>query len=377
MLHSDIIFMFLSTIVKKEFFFDTRAVVAHRSWGRRETLIYVVEGDDAAAARWAGCPAHDVGVAGAPLRKCLGEPPVLLAPGCTSKYYGAPGPCCKYDYGVAWFARSTLAASARFFVFADDDVWFSSSGFRDLLSRYPDPATTAFALHPDGYRAIWGHPECRHDPKTGDWGIRSGWHQPAVLSIAAVHALANQSAAGVMTAICAAYGITHDVGFGVLLWQNEVLVGGFGRCAARQSTEPALKDAQVVVHGARAPTKANERYLNHSALTAFFEDRGWNGSACYAKHAKVIGQLDRLNGVRETRWFARGGEGIFSPEDCAVEQNAVFRARNESERTCWCGDRNIGGAWPKTKECRGSCPPGRRRLSEECATRGWCRLATT
>ena len=30
MLHSDIIFMFLSTIVKKEFFFDTRAVVAHR-----------------------------------------------------------------------------------------------------------------------------------------------------------------------------------------------------------------------------------------------------------------------------------------------------------------------------------------------------------
>ena len=134
MLHSDIIFMFLSTIVKKEFFFDTRAVVAHRSWGRRETLIYVVEGDDAAAARWAGCPSHDLGVAGAPLRKCLGEPPVLLAPGCTSKYYGAPGPCCKYDYGVAWFARSTLAASARFFVFADDDVWFSGQEKSDSRS---------------------------------------------------------------------------------------------------------------------------------------------------------------------------------------------------------------------------------------------------
>ena len=135
-----------------------------------------------------------------------------------------------------------------------------------------------------------------------------------------------------MTAICAAYGITHDVGFGVLLWQNEVLVGGFGRCAARQSTEAALKDAQVVVHGARAPTKAKERYLNHSALTAFFEDRGWNGSACYAKHAKVVGQLVGL--ATMARYVYRGAAVVLAadyfPTACLGRLDRVSRRVHNS-----------------------------------------------
>ena len=399
----DVVWMLISTVAKKEWFFETRAVLAHQSWGRHETLIYVVEETEQTVKRWSGCRAVDMGVPEAPLHKCVGEPAVVLARGCTSRYYGAEGPCCKYDVAVDWFRRSALFGEARYLVFADDDVFFAP-GFRAMLAEYPDPESVAFALHPDGYRAIWGHPECQYvapaarakvpgigadgkfyesGAQAGVWGIRSGWFQPAVLSKAAVVALANSTGATTaMRDVCALYGITHDVGFGVLLWELELDVGDFRACAAHESDEHKLRD-YVVVHGARARQRPDHKFLNHTALASLFEARGWNGTACVAAHRKTIGGLDTLQGVRETAWFrdrANGTGGHFGPADCAAEQNARRRDSGGGELTCWCPNGRVGGPWPKDKWCRDACPPLKRRrrlaaredLAESCGGRRWC-----
>ena len=58
----DVVWMLISTVAKKEWFFETRAVLAHQSWGRHETLIYVVEETEQTVKRWSGCRAVDMGV---------------------------------------------------------------------------------------------------------------------------------------------------------------------------------------------------------------------------------------------------------------------------------------------------------------------------
>lgn len=102
--------MLLSTVARDEFYFKTRAVLAHQTWAKHEHVIYVVEETEASTARWGGCahirPAGD----DAPLYKCAEEPSVLLAPGCTDDYWGAAGPCCKYDFAVDWFAPVSPAS---------------------------------------------------------------------------------------------------------------------------------------------------------------------------------------------------------------------------------------------------------------------------
>lgn len=385
----DIVFMLIGTVVRDDWFIETRAILAHQSWARREAAIYVVEDDAAARRRFARCPSTDQGVPGAPLYRCLGEPSVLLAPGCTNLYYGAKGPCCKYDAAVHWFRRSPLFDRASFLVFGDDDVFFRVAGLAAALATFPDPKKTPYALHPDGFRPLWGHPECKHPDKRcrgrardapacdAGFGLNSGWFQPAIFSVAAVARLANASARRGLEAICADWEVTHDVALGVLLWQVEMAVGSLTRCAGQAHDGLAkLTDAVVMVHGARVD-RVNRRgaraeSTNHTALQRFYDERCWSGAACAAD-----GIVEPLRGVEATAWYrnaSRAPTDDFAPEDCAREQNAKRRARNETAiADCWC-EPGPGGVWPHTKPCRAACP-GRdrpRRLDADCGGRRWC-----
>lgn len=390
----DIVFMLIETVVREEWFFSTRAIPAHASWGRREIAVYVVEETKYSIERWRGCTATDVGVAGHVLHRCVGEPLVLLAPGCTDAYYGAAGPCCKYDFAVSWFRRSSLFERSKWFVFADDDVFFRVHPLVEALGRFPDPAETAYVLNTDGYRPIWGHPECDTTriaddgegclPPEKGFVLKSGWFQPMLASKRAVETLAILGANKTTSRICDAWKITHDVGLGVLLWQVGMPVGSLSKCAgqADRGLEKLRRDV-VFVHGARVERRPrgknpDEGFHNHTALQRFFDEK------CFSGPCNAPARLEALSGVQATAWFQNGSTAIFEPEDCAREQNAARLARNRPRNDgCWCARGDLP-PWPDSRACSRECidekqANRRRRLGGRpalCAGRGWCERRT-
>lgn len=257
------------------------------------------------------------------------------------------------------FARSTLFSRSKFLIFGDDDVYFRVEGLRKLLGAYPDPEATAYAIHPDRSRAIYDHPECERSPSRHgqEWGLVSGYFQPAILSRAAVSLLADPSAHRALTRICDAYAVSHDVGLGVLFWQLELAVADVDRCASSGSTG-TLKNKYVMVHEARVLPGWSKKPPSKAEPPRSFADLDQVYSNASAWSGCSQGRLYNLSGVGDTEWSRRADRGpfdVFGPEDCAREQNAILAARGQHPKTCWCSATRARHAWPRSDACRAEC----------------------
>ncbi len=309
-------------------YFDERLLAGAQTWGRDfPSLTYSLGvgngAGDAEAAKLFGAGRHgDVlcrpaGPARAAAAAAAGDEPdaaslprrVLCAPGggarpfavlqfpnCSGEYYGARGPCCRCQESMRWVlpllagasnasaaaaaedwaaaddetAAAAAAASAgppgsyKWFVFADDDVYFRAPALVAMLSRLdaarPLALTAAHALRgfAPGMKGHWGWLGEQGCGGSDDCAMAFPWMNVAILSAAAVRGFARALDARALAAQCAHFKMTHDAGLGLLAWMHAtpiVLLGGYGGAPKFMDSKPpasaAAARALVGAHGLR------------------------------------------------------------------------------------------------------------------------------
>ena len=283
----EILFLMMSTTNKltSPFFnWETRAIPSHRTWGHGLRLMYVMEDNELARQRFSrdACVAHRTGDHAFALVKCVGEPPVVLTPRCNGNYYGAEGPCCKFDEAINFvFNSSGLWQSSagggapdgaephrheqpeiKWLVFSDDDMYYRPAPLARLLSETGDPSVPRI-FAPDKYYPLYGHEQrCKGV-------VWTSWMQPIFLNRAAVEQLAPAAAKFGTVATCAAFKVTHDVGVGVVVWMygmTKHMIPNY----ADNSELRLIKNSSLMVHGVRDDPK----HLNFSTVHAHFARHG-------------------------------------------------------------------------------------------------------
>ena len=147
-------------------------------------------------------------------------------PNCSGEYYGARGPCCRCQESMRWVmphlagasANASAAAAAedwgddgaaadpraaayKWFVFADDDVYFRAPALVAMLSRLdaetPLALTAAHALRgfAPGMKGHWGWLGEQGCGGSDDCAMAFPWMNAAILSAAAVRASRARGAA--------------------------------------------------------------------------------------------------------------------------------------------------------------------------------------
>ena len=92
--------------------------------------------------------------------------------------------------------------------------------------------------------------------------------QPLALSAGALPAVSRATSARGAAATCRAFGVTHDVGVGVLLWMFNLTKHMLPNYADNSwPPERYLRPETLMVHGVRADSK----HANFSAVHAYFE----------------------------------------------------------------------------------------------------------
>lgn len=150
---------------------------------------------------------------------CRNEPTYVLTRKCTNEYYGAAGPCCKFDDAFNYLLndRADLAATLKYALHGDDDTFFRPDQVLRWLAAVEKAGLGAVPLI--------GNLNMHVDKGPGVWHIKgcmevqvNGWYQPVVLNAAALALLKTPVAAYGTQATCKAFDVTHDIGLGLLGW---------------------------------------------------------------------------------------------------------------------------------------------------------------
>lgn len=296
-------------------YFDERLLAGARTWGRDfPSLTYSLGvgngAGDAEAAKLFDSGSHgDVRCRAAPParaaaaaadaaelpRRVLCAPgggarpfAVLQFPNCSGEYYGARGPCCRCQESMRWVlprlagaSNASAAAAAedwgdddaaagarapayKWFVFADDDVYFRAPALVAMLSRLdaetPLALTAAHALRgfAPGMKGHWGWLGEQGCGGPDDCAMAFPWMNVAVVSAAAMRGFRRALDADALTRQCANFKMTHDAGLGLLSWMHAtptVLLGGFNGAPKFMDAKPPASNAQakalVSAHGLR------------------------------------------------------------------------------------------------------------------------------
>ena len=285
----EIVLTFMSTSKSK--YWQTRAVAAWKSWASNfANIFYVMEDSELTTKLFSReeCrkQSKDFGFT---MHTCKGEPPALVVP-CSGEYYGATGPCCKFDAATTYMVNAVKPGgrfeALKWWMFGDDDNFIFIPNYMQMLSRldYSRPQyRSPVRPHQKPHLQIgmWHHnPQCEHL-------ISQRIAQPLVLSITALRKLEVVAGTQGTTRICKDWDITHDWGCALLFWQMGFEWGpmiGVANPDAKYyvqgawpstPTAPHLNDT-VFVHASKR-TPGGEKIpgvLDFEGLHAFFKDVG-------------------------------------------------------------------------------------------------------
>jgi len=162
---------------------------------------------------------------------CDAGRPIILTP-CDNGYWGATGPCCKFEASLRHLVvvRQAIFQKAQWFIFADDDAFFSPAPLQSLLgayshsevpTRYPivlsrgEPPSSNFRFHKAKIRGKRNG----NGESCANGNMLASQLQPAILSRRGIELIAPAILEGhAIERTCTAFGITHDYALGVLLW---------------------------------------------------------------------------------------------------------------------------------------------------------------
>ena len=216
----EIVITFMSTF--KARYWLTRAVAAHNTWASNfSNLFYVMEAASLTKQFFEREDCSHTKEFEFPRYNCSGEPPAVIVP-CSGDYYGASGPCCKFDAATRYMLASSQPGqrfqNLKWWMFGDDDNFIFLPNYLQMLSRldwrrpqYRSPVQRH--QQPHLQVGMWHHnPQCEHL-------IEQRIAQPLVLSITALSRLETVAHSNGTTRLCQQWDITHDWGCALLFWQ--------------------------------------------------------------------------------------------------------------------------------------------------------------
>ena len=274
-------------------------------------------------------------------RSVCGTFAILRFANCTNDYYGSKGPCCRNQESMRWVLN--YRPNVKWYLFQDDDMYIRGPALVALLSRYD----------PDRAMSISGHNNLRGFapgmwPVYREKGCLSNsqctfmfpWMQPAAFSRAALRHMAPAIQQSGLTAECTAFGVTHDVGLGILNWMASlptvILQKQITGTTAGKEDSVAVHSVKrykgdVTVGGLKGPSGPDGVLRSHVGLHKHYNDFEASVQAGYAaaevKAANLSGFRSATAVDDETKRLPRGWR-VYTPDDCAS-----FNA-NLSKSTC-------------------------------------------
>lgn len=255
---------------------------------------------------------------------------ILRFDACTNEYYGTEGPCCRCQESMRWIMRSE---HVRWYAFMDDDVYLRSHSLIALLSRLDTTKPLAITgdSSPRGFEAAVFASKLSTSGCVDQFhcALAFPWMQPAFFNAAALRQYATAIDRSGLTTECDKFGVTHDVGLGILNWMLQTPTILLGRKYAG-STNRIRSSQQLVnyitIHGVNrqnfliGPQSDEERRFHSSkSIQRFYVEAGEEASIRIGFEAATILVPIILNGFNSTK-LARGMDSPtfspFSPMDC-------------------------------------------------------------
>ena len=211
-------------------YWETRAVAAGKTWAKKFTnLFYVMEESENTRILFMRKGCHSSTEFKFHVYECQNEPRVVIV-NCSGDYYGATGPCCKFDSAITYMIAATQPGMRfdrmKWWCFGDDDNYFHLPNFLQSLKlfdwkvpQYRSPLRGRQVPHLQ--KGMWHHnPQCEHL-------IEMRIAQPLVMSITAFNRLKFVPTSKGTQKICKDWDITHDWGCALLFWQLELSWGKY------------------------------------------------------------------------------------------------------------------------------------------------------